>query len=120
MFFEIIKNPKFNFIGSFKITVPLSILLVVGSIWIASTKMEYGVDFRGGAELQIKFNETTELNVVRESLTKSGFGNAVVQQIGDAAENEYLVKVSGDETNLNQVTDEVSAALTKDFPVSMI
>lgn len=116
MFFEIIKNPKYNFIKSFKVTVPLSIVLVVGSIWLAATRMQYGVDFRGGAELQIKFTETTDLNVVRDSLTKSGFGNAVVQQIGDVSENEYLVKVSGDETNLNQITDEVSAALTKDFP----
>lgn len=115
MFFEIIKNPKFNFVGSFKISTIVSLILVVGSIWLAATRMQYGVDFRGGAELQIKFSETMGLEGVREALTKSGFGNAVVQQIGESNENEYLVKVSGDESNLNQVTDDVSAALTTAF-----
>lgn len=115
MFFEIIKNPKINFTGCFKVTSIISLILVAGSIWLAATKMQYGVDFRGGAELQIKFSETMGLEGVRDALTQSGFGNAVVQSIGDAEENEYLVKVSGDESNLNAVTDEVTAALTAKF-----
>lgn len=115
MFFEIIKNPKFNFTGCFKITSVISLVLVIAAVWLAATKMDYGVDFRGGAELQIKFSESMKLKGVRDALSKSGFGNAVVQSIGDTSENEYLVKVSGDESNLNQVTDEVTAALTSQF-----
>lgn len=119
MFFEIIKNPKVKFTGLFKFTSLISLVLVVGGIFLATTRMQYGVDFRGGAELQIKFSETMALQSVRDALTKSGYGNAVVQSIGEATDNEYLVKVSGDESNLNQVTDEVSASLTGAFASNM-
>ena len=112
MFFEIIKNPKFNFSGCFKFTSVISFILVAVSIWLAATKMQYGVDFRGGAELQIKFAETMKLEDLRSTLNRGGFGNAVVQSYGDEADNMYLVKVAGDESNLNQVSDEVSLALT--------
>jgi preprotein translocase subunit SecF len=115
MFFEIIKNPQFDFVGKFKFTSIISLILVAGCVWLAATKMQYGVDFRGGAEIQIKFSSETPLETVRAALTQSGFGNAVVQTIGDASENEYLVKVVGDESNLNQVTDEVSDALKGAF-----
>lgn len=119
MFFEIIKNPKIKFTGMFTATSIISMILVAGGIFLASTRMQYGVDFRGGAELQIKFSETMELQSVRDALTKSGYGNAVVQSIGEATDYEYLIKVSGDESNLNQVTDEVSAALAGAFPSNM-
>lgn len=119
MFFEIIKNPKIKFTGMFKVTSIISLILVAGGVFLAATKMQYGVDFRGGAELQVKFSENMELQSVRDALTQSGYGNAVVQSIGEATDYEYLIKVSGDESNLNQVTDEVSAALTSAFPSNM-
>ncbi len=111
MFFEIIKNPKFNFTGCFKFTSVISFILVAVSIWLAATKMQYGVDFRGGAELQVQFSETTKLEDLRSTLNKSGYGNAVVQSYGDEVDNTFLVKVAGDESNLNIVSDAVSLAL---------
>ncbi len=120
MFFEIIKNPKVKFTSYFKLTSIISFILVVGSLWLAATKMQYGVDFRGGAELQIKFKETMKLEDLRATLSQSGFGNAVVQSIGDLSENEYLIKASGDESNLNQVTDDVTAALNKAYTGDMM
>ena len=75
--FEIIKyNTKVNFTGIFKYSSVISIILVAASVFLLATKMEYGVDFRGGAELQVKFNEVEDLKLFK---TKAVTIFAVVQ-----------------------------------------
>ncbi len=120
MFFEILKNPNINFIKLYKPAAIFSTILVIVCLWLAATKMEYGVDFRGGAEIQVKFSSGVNLEEIRSALETNGYGGAVVQSIGDAADNEYLVKVSGDDDNLNQVADEVSQSLLATFSAADI
>ena len=77
--------------------------------------MNYGVDFRGGAEIQLKFKETVKLDGIRKTLKSAGFKGIAAQSIGELSENEFLVKVQGDETNLNQITDQVSSSLSEAY-----
>lgn len=113
---ELIKSDiNLDYVGKFKVTAPLSFLLVAASIVLLFTKMVYGVDFRGGAEVQLKFAKTVEMDTIRKSMSDGGFKGVSVQTIGEAADNEVLLKVQGDETNLNQITTEVEAALLKSF-----
>ena len=108
---EIIKNANFDFVGKFKFTSVVSIGLVVISLFGLFTKMNYGVDFRGGAEVQVKFKEALPLQELRGVLKKGGFKNISVQTIGEPQDNEYLVKVPGAEENLNKVTEALSKTL---------
>ncbi|EQC44180.1 protein translocase subunit SecF [Bacteriovorax sp. Seq25_V] len=111
--FQIIKsNTKINFAGMFKYAAILSAILVTVSLGLILTKMKYGVDFRGGAELQTKFTEKVDLNKLRSELSSAGFNGITVQSIGELESNEYLIKVPGNEENLNQVTEQVTTALT--------
>lgn len=104
-----------NFTAKFPITVVLSLLLVLGSVILFITKgLNYGVDFRGGAEIQVKFSEAIDMGALRSEL-KSNFKSSSVQQIGDASQNELLIKVSGSEENLNKVTDQITKMLTSKF-----
>jgi preprotein translocase subunit SecF len=113
--FEIIKpNTQYRIAEQFKWTAPLSILLVIGSLALFFSKMEYGVDFRGGAEVQAKFAQNVPLPEMRKVLKTAGF-KAVVQTIGEDADNEVLIKVQAEEKELNNVAQAVSAALTKNF-----
>jgi preprotein translocase subunit SecF len=113
---ELIKSDiNLDYVGKFKVTAPFSFLLVAASIVLLFTKMVYGVDFRGGAEVQLKFAKTVEMDTIRKSMSDGGFKGVSVQTIGEAADNEVLLKVQGDETNLNQITTEVEAALLKSF-----
>jgi preprotein translocase subunit SecF len=77
--------------------------------------LNYGVDFRGGAEIQVKFDAKVESTTLRTALVKSGLTDASVQTIGEEQNNEFLIKVQADQGNLNEVTDRVSKALANDF-----
>ncbi len=108
---EVIKNANFDFVGKFKFTSVFSIGLVIISLFGLFTKMNYGVDFRGGAEVQVKFKEALKLQDLRGVLKKGGFKNVSVQTIGEVKDNEFLVKVPGAEENLNKVTDALGKTL---------
>lgn len=114
--FEIIKDgTTIDFVSLFKFSVPISAVLVIFSIYAIFTMMNYGVDFRGGAEVQIKFQEKIEVETMRSALSSAGFPGAIVQNIGEDADHEFLVKLQGDEENLNQITEEVNVVLQKTF-----
>ena len=108
---EFIKNANIDFIGKFKFTSIVSLGLVVISLVGLFSRMNYGVGFRGGAEIQVKFAEFLPLENLRKVLKKGGFKNVSVQTIGARTDNEFLVKVPGDEKNLNALTESVGATL---------
>jgi len=48
---------KIDYVSAFKICVPLSIVMVLTFVVMFFQKgLNYGVDFRGGAEIQIRFS----------------------------------------------------------------
>ncbi len=107
---------NFNFVSKFPIAVGFSLILVLSSIGLFFSKgLNYGVDFRGGAEIQIKFGQTINLSELRSSIDGHGFKSSLVQSIGKDGSNEFLVKVSAQETDLNAVTDKMTTMLMKDF-----
>ena len=112
---EIVKDTKIKFTKYMSAASIVSGIMVLASIILAVTKMQYGVDFRGGAEIQVKFQESISLNDVRADMEKNGFKGVVAQTIGEPQDNEVLIKVQGDESNLNQITEQVNSAIRKDF-----
>ncbi len=108
---------KFNidFVGKFPIAVVFSLVLVVASLFLFFTKgLNYGVDFRGGAEIQVQFSDKIDMGKLRGQLDQN-FRSSSVQQIGEDSQNELLIKVSGSEENLNQVTDQITKMLMTEF-----
>jgi len=106
---------KFKFTKFFPKALVLSGILFVFSIWAIINKLNYGVDFRGGAEIQAKFEQTVSLDRLRNALSQEGFSGAIVQTIGAVEENEVLIKISGGEGDLNQLTEKASALLKNSF-----
>ena len=65
----------------------LSLLLVVISLALILTKgFNYGIDFTGGTEMQVKFGSAVSVEQVRAVLTEVGAGSASVQTFGEANE----------------------------------
>lgn len=113
---EIVKHDiNINFVSKFSITAVISVILVCASLFGLFSKMKYGVDFRGGAEIQVQFAQSMNLDDLRKTLVSNGFKGAVVQTIGEAADNEYLVKVLASDDNLNEVTDKMQSVLNSNF-----
>src|SRR5687768_10767605 len=79
----------------------LSTFLIAGTIVLLFTKgLNWGIDFTGGAEVQLKVPKAWTITQVREELTKGGLDNLKVVQVGDPALNEYLVRARGDDKTL--------------------
>ena len=113
--FQIIRpHTTFDFARHFSWTSVLSIVLVLVSLYGLIAYMNYGVDFRGGAEIQVKFGQKIEMDKLRANLGREGF-KVVVQSIGEVSENEYLFKVPGEEGELNEVTQSLSSILSKHY-----
>lgn len=105
-----------NFVSKFPAAVLFSLLLVVGSLALFFGKgLNYGVDFKGGAEVQVMFGQKVALADIRASLKNGGFNSSSVQEIGKDGTFEYLVKVSASEKNLNSVTDKITQMFQTDF-----
>ena len=110
--FQLLKpDTNYKFVSKFTITSIISSLLVIGSLVFLFTQMKYGVDFRGGAEVQAKFNQAVSLSDLRKVFDKGGFESVTVQTIGEASENEVLIKVAATDENLNAVTQKVNDTL---------
>ncbi len=106
---------KFNidFVGNFKIFGTISALMIAGIVFMFFTKgLNYGVDFRGGAEIQVKFKEDISLSELRSTLEAANIPVSSVQTIGDDSANEFLMKIQASESDLNQVSAEVSQMLS--------
>lgn len=104
-----------NFVSKFPIVVCFSVFMVVGSIVLFFTKgINYGVDFTGGAEVQVSFSERVDFAELRSALDNANFNSVQVQSYGDA-ETSYILKIGAGEKDLNSVTDKVIKELNADF-----
>ena len=68
----------------------------------------YGVEFTGGTTVQLAFAQPIEMSAMRQELDRQGIPNATLQQYGDTAENQYLIKTQKVDTNK---IEDVAAAV---------
>lgn len=110
------KTPNFDFMGARLIATVVSGVLIVVSIGaIAIAGLNRGLDFTGGALVEVGFGAAAELPAVRQQLGDSGFDNAVVQSFG--AETEVLIRVPPRaERDQSTTGDEILAALRGVWP----
>lgn len=114
--FELIKvGTKIDFMGKMKYISFGSLLLCLISAYGIFYKMNYGVDFRGGAEVQVRFAQNENLENVRRELDNAGFKGVSVQTIGEEKDNSVLIKVQAEEGELNKVTEGISKNLATAF-----
>ncbi|MFT5694728.1 MAG: preprotein translocase subunit SecF [Myxococcota bacterium] len=97
---ELVKpGTKIDFIGKRKLCGALSLGLILLSLVAAlTTGPKLGIDFAGGTEIQLQFEQTVEVTEgpIREIVnTIEGIEDASVVRYGDAEENEFLVKFLG-------------------------
>ena len=113
---ELIKHgTNINFIGKIKYITTGSLILTMIALYGILNRMNYGVDFRGGAEIQTKFEKTIHLDELRNALDQGGFKGVSVQTIGEEKDNSVLIKVQADEGHLNLITKNIGETLKLKF-----
>jgi preprotein translocase subunit SecF len=91
---EIFRNTNFDFLGKkwpFLILSAALLVAGVGSI-VLKGGLRYGIDFRGGAMMTVKFAERPAVDRLRAALTQRIPGEVSVQSFTDiGAENEFVI-----------------------------
>ena len=88
-----IQRFNFDFMGKRKIAVIFSALLLsVSLVSLITQKLNFGIDFTGGTLVEAGYQETVELEQVRNVLSATVFSDAVVQYFGSA--RDILIRVA--------------------------
>lgn len=108
------KTPAFDFMAKRKIALAFSVLLMLASIFSLVTKgLNFGLDFTGGTLIEVGYQQSADLNKIRNRLTTAGFGDAVVQNFGSS--KDVLVRLAPRESTSSQsLGDKILSALKKD------
>ncbi|HUC53256.1 MAG TPA: protein translocase subunit SecF [Candidatus Cybelea sp.] len=123
---ELFKQPNLDWMGKAKYFYALSgILLLAG--WtsiIFGSGIRYGIDFKGGTNVEVSFAQPPNLDKIRSGLAAQGLGNTEIQTIHDIANptsNEVVIFVEGkgqDDAALQASREKVLTALNATFGVS--
>lgn len=105
-------NSKVDFLGWRKVSIVVSIILMIVSIGLITTRgLNYALDFTGGVLVEAAYEQPVEIAQVRDALEKGGFENALVQTLGGTREVSIRLQASSDAKQLDQVAANVLAAL---------
>jgi preprotein translocase subunit SecF len=123
---ELFKQPNIDWMGKAKYFYALSgILLLAGWTSILfGGGIRYGIDFKGGTNVDVRFAQPPNLDKLRSGLTAQGIGNTEMQTISDIANpnsNEVQIFVEGkgqDEQTLDANRAKVLSALDATYGVS--
>lgn len=75
-------EPKVPFISARKIAAVLSILALIASVFLfTSRNLNYGIDFTGGTVLEVDTGAQPELDKIRPALNALGMGDMALQNI---------------------------------------
>ncbi|MGD8911230.1 MAG: protein translocase subunit SecF [Candidatus Thiodiazotropha sp.] len=84
---------RYDLMGKRNIALVLSsILLLVALGAIIVRGLNLGIDFTGGTLVEVGYPQAVELPVVREALSKDGFGDAVIQHFGTS--KDVLIRLA--------------------------
>ena len=101
------KTPEFDFMSKRKLAMMLSIALIVTSLAaLAIRGLNLGIDFTGGTLIELGYEADADLTEIRNSLTKSELGDAIVQHFG--SNKNILIRIAPTEGQSSaDVSDKV-------------
>ncbi len=116
---------RFDFVGKAWLFGGISLVLVVASlIYLAVHGISYGIDFKGGTEIQVKFEKPVVIDDLRKAVDDLKLGEVGVQSFGEGS--EFIVRFQGragandKETNeiLNSDITKIRETITTSFAAS--
>ncbi len=90
---RIFDNPNYNFIKWRWHAIALSTLVVLAGLFLIVTRgMPLGIDFTGGTIVVLQFQQPVGEDQLRDAI-EAVPGEKTIQQFGDAASNEWLIRL---------------------------
>src|SRR3990167_9520743 len=119
---EFFHNPNYNFLRWKWHFIILSWLLILAgsaSLWVKGGP-RYGIDFKGGTLVYLKFAATPDLDRIRAGLDREGLGTSTIQSYGRPEGNEVIIgteQVGREEEALDTSRQAILTALRTTFHV---
>ena len=113
-FREIIKKTNIDFIGmrnkSFAFSAVLILLGFIAIAMISMGKANLSVDFTGGTNLRLRFQEKVSIGDLRNALTGNGMHDVQIQEVSGT--KDFLVKTKLVDSEKEKVGDKVQNILS--------
>src|SRR5262245_21422711 len=114
---ELFRNIKVDWLGKRKLFFAISIVLL--GIGMASLlvkgEFRYGLDFKGGTVVNVKFTETLDIGAVRDLLPEASI-QAIQTTSGAGSEFQIELERGAENEDASIGRQKVTAALEKSFP----
>jgi preprotein translocase subunit SecF len=120
---EFLKNPHFDFLGKTRYFVGASALLVLAGLaymlstntYLGRNPKGYGVEFSGGTQLIVKFQNPPQVDRIRSAVEQVAPG-AVIQTYDKPEKNQVLIRLAGaEEAELGATAQRVKQALATGY-----
>ncbi len=91
---DILRNTSIDFMKYRKYWITVSFLTIaIGAFGLLfHGKLNVGVDFAGGTQLTLKFQERPDIEDLRALVGDAGFRDAQIQRFGGEADNEVMIR----------------------------
>ena len=84
------KSYRFDFLGISKFVVIIStVFIIVGVIFFFTRGFNFGIDFRGGNLMEVKFGKSISISDLRGTMEEIGYGKAILQS---TAPDRYIIR----------------------------
>ena len=119
---ELFKEPKFDFLRwRWHWIIASWVLILAGavSLWMKGGP-RYGIDFKGGTLVYLKFTETPDLERIRGAMREAGLGSGTIQRYGRPEANEVIIgteQVGHEDEALDVGREAILGALRTAFQV---
>ncbi len=94
-----------------------AILLLPGIVSLLFNGLEFDIDFTGGSAWEVQFTEEVDIAEIRDVLAEHGRTEAQVQQVGDAEDHRYLIRMH-ELSQSSPEKDELTEALGNLAPLN--
>lgn len=115
--FTLIKKTDINFIGKRKPFFVLSFILVaigiIALVQISRGAGNLGIDFAGGAAIQLKFDRPIQINTARKALEGGGLSDATLQEI--SSDNKLIIRLKKREISGENIRGKVTDIFSEAF-----
>lgn len=107
---------RIDFVGKRKYAAIVSGILVVASLVLFFVRgPNWGIDFTGGTEVLIDFDEPVEMEEVRGSLSTLDIASDSIQQVGSDDDYQYVIRIQDPEFGTEGLQEDVESALAAAF-----
>ena len=84
---------RIDFMGQRRWAFLFSIIIFIASLAsILINGLNFGLDFTGGTQIEMHYNQSADINTIREKLSLQGFNEAIVQAYGSS--QDVLIRLA--------------------------